>query len=142
MERTSTQFDAVYENGVLRPLKPVELPEHERLSVSVNWAADPLADVRDRPLRVIRVRVPEFKLADKLLQKHGMTSKLRTLDSLQLATALDLRERAMQITLSALTGICAGSRRPKGYLSSIPKRSESWQEHAEEAPIIRTKFKN
>jgi len=47
MERTSTQFDAVYENGVLRPLKPVELPEHERLSVSVNWATDPLADVLD-----------------------------------------------------------------------------------------------
>jgi hypothetical protein len=41
------------------------------------------------------VRVPHFKLADQLLQKHGMTSKLRTLDSLQLATALDLRARAM-----------------------------------------------
>src|SRR5207244_132509 len=54
-----------------------------------------LADVRNRTLSVIRVRVQDFKLADKLLQKHGMTSKLRTLDSLQLATALDLRERAM-----------------------------------------------
>ena len=54
-----------------------------------------LADVRNRTLSVIRVRVPHFKLADQLLQKHGMTSKLRTLDSLQLATALDLRARAM-----------------------------------------------
>jgi predicted DNA-binding antitoxin AbrB/MazE fold protein len=47
MERTSTQFDAVYENGVLRPLNPVDLPEHERLSVTVNLPADPLADVLD-----------------------------------------------------------------------------------------------
>jgi len=47
MERTSTQFDAVYENGVLRPLHPVDLPEHERLSVIVNRPADPLADVLD-----------------------------------------------------------------------------------------------
>ena len=47
MERTSTQFDAVYENGVLRPLNPVDLPEHERLSVVVNRPADPLADLVD-----------------------------------------------------------------------------------------------
>jgi predicted DNA-binding antitoxin AbrB/MazE fold protein len=47
MERTSTQFDAVYENGVLRPLNPVDLPEHERLSVIVNLPADPLTDVLD-----------------------------------------------------------------------------------------------
>jgi predicted DNA-binding antitoxin AbrB/MazE fold protein len=47
MERPSTQFDAIYENGVLRPLNPVDLPEHERLSVIVNRPADPLADVLD-----------------------------------------------------------------------------------------------
>ena len=47
MERTSTQFDAVYENGVLRPLNPVDLPEHERLSVIVNRPADPLANLLD-----------------------------------------------------------------------------------------------
>ena len=47
MERSATQFDAVYENGVLRPLEPVALPEHERLSVIVSRLADPLADVLD-----------------------------------------------------------------------------------------------
>jgi predicted DNA-binding antitoxin AbrB/MazE fold protein len=47
MERISTQFDAVYENGVLRPLNPVDLPEHQRLSVIVNRPGDPLADVLD-----------------------------------------------------------------------------------------------
>jgi predicted DNA-binding antitoxin AbrB/MazE fold protein len=47
MERTEAQFEAVYENGVLRPLKPVDLPEHERLSVTVNKLSDPLADILD-----------------------------------------------------------------------------------------------
>jgi predicted DNA-binding antitoxin AbrB/MazE fold protein len=47
MERNSTQFDAIYENGVLRQLNPVNLPEHERLSVTVNRSVDPLADVLD-----------------------------------------------------------------------------------------------
>lgn len=54
-----------------------------------------LADVRNRTLNVARVRVGHFKQADQLLQRHGMAVKLRTLDSLQLATALDLRARAM-----------------------------------------------
>ena len=54
-----------------------------------------LADVRNRTLNVVRVRVPHCKQADQLLQKHGVAVKLRTLDSLQLATALDLRARAM-----------------------------------------------
>ena len=47
MDRTSTQFDAIYENGVLRPLSPVDLPSHVRLSVLVNRPADSLADVLD-----------------------------------------------------------------------------------------------
>jgi predicted DNA-binding antitoxin AbrB/MazE fold protein len=29
------QFDAVYENGVLRPLQPLDLNEHERVIVSL-----------------------------------------------------------------------------------------------------------
>jgi predicted DNA-binding antitoxin AbrB/MazE fold protein len=47
MDRTSTQFEAIYENGVLRPLSPVDLPAHERLSVRVSRPADSLADVLD-----------------------------------------------------------------------------------------------
>jgi hypothetical protein len=54
-----------------------------------------LADVRNRTLNVARVRVSHFKEADKLLQNHGVTVKLRTLDALQLGTALDLRARAV-----------------------------------------------
>ena len=33
------QVDAVYENGVLRPLQPLDLNEHERVVVSVVKAA-------------------------------------------------------------------------------------------------------
>lgn len=33
------QVDAVYENGVLRPLQPLDLREHERVVVSVVKAA-------------------------------------------------------------------------------------------------------
>jgi predicted DNA-binding antitoxin AbrB/MazE fold protein len=47
VERTSTQFDAIYENGVLRPLTPVDLPQRELLSVVVKRTTDPLADVLD-----------------------------------------------------------------------------------------------
>jgi predicted DNA-binding antitoxin AbrB/MazE fold protein len=31
----SIQFEAVYENGVFRPLQPVTLPERERVTVTV-----------------------------------------------------------------------------------------------------------
>jgi hypothetical protein len=44
-----------------------------------------LADVRNRTINVVRVRVAHFRQADQLLQRHGMTVKLRTLDSLQLS---------------------------------------------------------
>jgi predicted DNA-binding antitoxin AbrB/MazE fold protein len=35
----SQEFEAIYENGVLRPLKPVGFREHEVVSVSVTSAA-------------------------------------------------------------------------------------------------------
>jgi hypothetical protein len=54
-----------------------------------------LADVRNRTLSVVRVRVSHFRQADELLQKHGMVVKFRTLDAIPLGTALDLRARAM-----------------------------------------------
>ena len=47
MEPTSTQVDAVFENGVFRPLSPIDLPEHERVSLIVNRPVDPLADILD-----------------------------------------------------------------------------------------------
>jgi predicted DNA-binding antitoxin AbrB/MazE fold protein len=37
-ERHALQVEAVYENGVLRPLQPLDLREHERVIVSVSEA--------------------------------------------------------------------------------------------------------
>jgi len=47
MNRTAIHFDAIYENGVLRPLSPVEFSEHQRLTVIVSRSDDGLADVLD-----------------------------------------------------------------------------------------------
>jgi predicted DNA-binding antitoxin AbrB/MazE fold protein len=33
-------IDAIYENGVLRPLSPLALPEHARVRLSVDGPAD------------------------------------------------------------------------------------------------------
>ena len=35
----SQQIDAIYEDGVLRPLEPVNLREHERVRLSIEQAA-------------------------------------------------------------------------------------------------------
>ena len=41
------QIEAVYENGVLRPLEPLPLKEHQKVSVTVSDAEDPLASMMD-----------------------------------------------------------------------------------------------
>lgn len=40
-------LQAVYENGVLRPLEPLPFKEHQKVSVTVSDAADPLASMID-----------------------------------------------------------------------------------------------
>ena len=35
-----THLEAVFENGVFRPLQPVDLPEHQRVTVTVREAPD------------------------------------------------------------------------------------------------------
>ena len=41
------QVEAVYENGVLRPLEPLPLKEHQKVSVMVSDTEDPLASMID-----------------------------------------------------------------------------------------------
>jgi predicted nucleic acid-binding protein len=53
------------------------------------------ADLRHRWPAIVRVLVRHFQEADRLLQHHGLTRSLHTLDALQLAVALDLRRRGM-----------------------------------------------
>lgn len=40
-----------------------------------------------------RIRIGHYQEADQLLRRHGPTRRLRTLDSLQLAVALDLHHK-------------------------------------------------
>jgi predicted DNA-binding antitoxin AbrB/MazE fold protein len=41
-------IDAIYENGVFRPLKPISLPEHQRVGLSIHEDGDdPLAELLD-----------------------------------------------------------------------------------------------
>src|SRR6266436_824949 len=53
------------------------------------------ADLRKGRPAVVRLLVRHFQEADRLLQQHSLTHALHTLDSLQLAVALDLRRRGM-----------------------------------------------
>lgn len=50
-------------------------------------------DVQQRKFQVARVTSPHFQSAEKLLRRLGPSHNLRTLDALQLATALDLKAR-------------------------------------------------
>jgi predicted DNA-binding antitoxin AbrB/MazE fold protein len=39
-ERAMTHLEAVFENGIFRPLQPVRLPEHQRVTVTFDEQAD------------------------------------------------------------------------------------------------------
>jgi predicted nucleic acid-binding protein len=53
------------------------------------------ADLRHRRPVIVRMVVRHFQEADRLLQQHGVTQNLNTLDALQLAVALDLQHRGL-----------------------------------------------
>ena len=57
------------------------------------------ADIRQRRIRVVALRVRHYELAESLIEKHGDTQGLRTLDSLQLAVALDLTRNGIANSL-------------------------------------------
>src|SRR6266403_5916130 len=54
-----------------------------------------LSDVAQGRPRLVRMLVQHFKDAERLVHQHGLARRLRTLDALQLAVALDLRGRGM-----------------------------------------------
>jgi uncharacterized protein len=58
-------------------------------------------DVGARRLRVIRLVVAHFRLAEQLIRRHGPTKNMRTLDALQLAVALRFN------TSNAIQFVCA-----------------------------------
>lgn len=65
-------------------------------------------DVRKKTLRVARMAVRHFQLADELLRRHARTQRLRTLDALQLAVAIDLNRTLAPTTfVTADTVLCS-----------------------------------
>jgi hypothetical protein len=54
-----------------------------------------LSDVTRRQFEVVRMTGAHYQEAERLIRRHGMTLRLRTLDALQLAVALELRGRGM-----------------------------------------------
>jgi hypothetical protein len=54
-----------------------------------------LTDVTRRQFFVVRMTGVHYQEAEHLIRRHSMTLRLRTLDALQLAVALELRGRGM-----------------------------------------------
>jgi len=54
-----------------------------------------LNDLRQRSLRVTALTALHYDAAERLVQEHGARLRLRTLDALQLAVALDLTGRGL-----------------------------------------------
>jgi len=52
-------------------------------------------DLRRRRFRLISLRVRHYEMAERLIETYGLSSRLRTLDSLHLAVALDLHRRGL-----------------------------------------------
>jgi hypothetical protein len=50
-----------------------------------------LTDVTHRIFHVVRMTGSHYQEAERLVRQHGATQRLRTLDAIQLAVALDLR---------------------------------------------------
>lgn len=54
-----------------------------------------LSDMGSGRPKLVRLVVAHFKEADRLISQHGLTRRIRTLDALQLAVALDLQHRGL-----------------------------------------------
>jgi predicted nucleic acid-binding protein len=65
-----------------------------------------LTDVTHRQFLVVRMTGHHYDEAERLIRKYGASQRLRTLDALQLAVALDLKERgALDVFVCADRGL-------------------------------------
>ncbi len=70
-----------------------------------------LTDVTQRQLRVVRMTGLHYQEAERLIREHSRERSLRTLDALQLAVALDVRQRAgLNQFICADRNLCAVAR--------------------------------
>jgi predicted nucleic acid-binding protein len=65
------------------------------------------SDLRDKVLRTVAMKAGHFRDADRLIHLYGVNSRLRTLDAVQLAVALDLKERGFaEVFVCADKALC------------------------------------
>jgi predicted DNA-binding antitoxin AbrB/MazE fold protein len=69
--------DAVYENGVLRPLEPLELEEHQHVKVLITQYDRAIARTQldSAYLSAVRHEVAGFDLIPTLEEVHNITAK-------------------------------------------------------------------
>ena len=67
------QIEAIYEHGVLRPLKPLELADQQRVRITID-NGDPLADLVDTEYEAWCAR--ESKDAPSIEQARAILSKV------------------------------------------------------------------
>jgi|SRR6516165_5750983 predicted nucleic acid-binding protein len=73
-----------------------------------------LSDVGQGRPKSVRMLVQHFKDAERLVRQHGLARRLRTLDALQLAVALDLQSRGMIDLLISSDQHLLGAARAEG----------------------------
>jgi hypothetical protein len=71
------------------------LSQVEATSVADHFKADVAAGTLD----VFAISVFDFRRAENLIVQHGFGYRLRSLDALQLAVALDLRDQGLSSTI-------------------------------------------
>jgi hypothetical protein len=80
-----------------------------------------LSDVGQGRPKLVRMLVQHFKDAERLIREHGLARRLRTLDALQLAVALDLQARGMVDLLVSSDQHLLGAARTEGILVFDPE---------------------
>ena len=66
-----------------------------RASEAEKLRARLLVDIAADEIEVCGVKPEHFAAAERLIRKHGFSHRLRTLDAIQLAVALDLTDRGL-----------------------------------------------
>ncbi len=69
------EIQAIYENGVLRPLEPLELEEQQRIRITID-NGDPLADLLDTEFMEWCARKSEGEVAS-IEEVRQMLSKIK-----------------------------------------------------------------
>lgn len=77
----SRRFDVIYENGVFRPLEPIELPEHHRGSVTLTEPEKDWLDTEYMDSCAEKAKgAPGLEVVRKILSKipDSLTDVIRT----------------------------------------------------------------